>query len=246
MNEESLIHKGHRQRMRDKLISHGSGVLQNYELLEMLLFYAIPYKNTNPIAKRLMQRFGSLDAVLSASVEELCEVEGVGNGIAEMIKSTEALINGRFSENSKRCFDNYEVLGEFIAEILADEKQPQTLIFVFDNRMNLLDYKMLYEYDYSSGGVKPEAFISFAVKQRAAVAVTAHNHPYGPLFPTAGDMATNSLVTDALSLAGISHVEHYIVSGRRFFGISERFSFSLLQSPELQRFYKSRERIRGV
>ena len=60
MTEESLIHKGHRQRMRDKLLTYGSKVMQSYELLEMLLFYVIPYKNTNPTAKRLILKFGSL------------------------------------------------------------------------------------------------------------------------------------------------------------------------------------------
>ena len=246
MSEEGLIHKGHRQRMREKLISYGGRVFQNYELLEMLLFYAIPYKNTNPIAKRLMQRFGSLDGVFSASVSELCEVEGVGVGIARMIKSADALINGSFSTSESEPFDDYEALGDFIVDRLAGEQEPKTALLLFDNRMNLLSFDIVCEQDYSSGGVKAEAFISLAVKKRAAVAVTAHNHPHGPLFPSVGDMATNSLITEAFGLVDITHAEHYVVCGNKFFGISKSFSFSLAQSPELERFYKSRERIRGV
>ena len=114
-------------------------------------------------------------------------------------------------------------------------------MLLFDSRMHLLDYSEIYELDYSSGAVRPEAFINFAIKKRAAVAITAHNHPFGPLFPTVGDMATNSAVTSALSLAGITHLEHYIICGKKYFGISKQISLSLVQSPELDNFKRSRE-----
>lgn len=246
MTEESLIHKGHRQRMRDRLLSYGSRVMQSYELLEMLLFYVIPYKNTNPVAKRLMLTFGDLDGVFSASTEELCAVEGVGEGIAQFLKRVGALISDTDTEEVKNPIDDYSEMGELLVEKLSKEKQPKTAMLAFDNRMRLIDYSVIYDFDYSSGAVKPEAFIDFAIKKRAAVVVTAHNHPYGPLFPTVGDMATNSAITAALGLAGITHLEHYIVSGNQYLGISKQFSLSLVQSPELERFYRSRERILGV
>ena len=246
MTEESLIHKGHRQRMRDKLLTYGSKVMQSYELLEMLLFYVIPYKNTNHTAKRLMLRFGSLDKVFSASTEELCEVEGVGVTVAQFLKKTGALITAAPAEPTEHLFDDYGSVGSFLVEKLSENKEAKTVMLVFDNRMSLLGYSEMYELDYSSGAVKPEAFIDFAIKNRASVAITAHSHPYGPLFPTVGDMATNKAVSAALTGAGITHVEHYIVSGDKYLGIERQFSLSLVQSPELDRFYKSREKILGV
>jgi DNA repair protein RadC len=241
MTEESLIHKGHRQRMRDKLLSHGSRVLQSYELLEMLLFYVVPLKNTNPTAKKLMLRFGSLEGVFSASREELCEVEGVGEGIADFLKKVGSLIIDNKSEVVEKPLDDYGEVGEFLVDKLSCEKLPKCVMLLFDNRMHLLDYSEIYELDYSSGAVRPEAFINSAIKKRAAVAITAHNHPFGPLFPTVGDMATNSAVTSALSLAGITHLEHYIICGKKYFGISKQISLSLVQSPELDNFKRSRE-----
>lgn len=246
MTEASLLHKGHRQRMRDKLLSYGGRVMQNYELLEMLLFYVIPCKNTNPLAKRLMLKFGDLDGVFSASVEELCEVEGVGKGVAEFLKTVADLLSESNDEACDDSFDDYDKVGHFLVEKLSGERDYKTVMLVFDNRMNLLDYKVIYDLEYSSGAVRAEAFIDFAVKTRAAVAITAHNHPYGPLFPTVGDMATNNAVSTALSMAGINHVEHYIVSGNRFLGITNQLCLSLVQSPELDRFYKSREEAFGV
>ena len=113
MNEDSLIHKGHRQRMRDKLLSYGSRIFNSYELLEMLLYYVIPYKNTNPISKRLLQRFGSIDGVFSASVDELCEVEGVGAAVADFIKKVAALTEEDYSKGDENVFDDYSKVGLF-------------------------------------------------------------------------------------------------------------------------------------
>ena len=227
-----MIHKGHRQRMRDKLLNYGSRVMQNYELLEMLLFYAIPCKNTNLIAKKLMLRFGTLDGVLEASEEELCEVEGVGKGVARFIKSVSLLFSETEEEVCEDSFDDYDKVGRFLVEKLSGEKEYKTVMLVFDNRMKLIDYKEIYNLEYSSGAVRAEAFIDFAVKTRAAVAITAHNHPYGPLFPTVGDMATNNAVSSALSLTGVNHAEHYIVSGNKYMGISNQLCLSLVQSPQ--------------
>lgn len=246
MTEATLIHKGHRQRMRDKLLSYGGRVMQNYELLEMLLFYVIPCKNTNPVAKRLMLKFGSLDGVFSASSEELCEVEGVGKSVAEFIKNVALLLCESKDEVTHDSFDDYDKVGRFLVDKLSGEKEYKTVMLVFDNRMNLIDYKVIYELEYSSGAVRAEAFIDFAVKTRAAVAITAHNHPYGPLFPTVGDMATNNAISTALGMAGINHAEHYIISGNRFLGITNQLCLSLGQSPEINRFYESRREALGV
>ena len=81
------VHQGHRQRMRAKLYTHGDRIFDTYELLEMLLYYVIPYKDTNPISKRLLERFGSLDGVLSARKNELAEIDGIGERAAGLISA---------------------------------------------------------------------------------------------------------------------------------------------------------------
>ena len=245
MTEDSNIHKGHRKRMRDKLLSYGSEVMQSYELLEMLLYYVIPYKNTNPTSKLLMRRFGSLEKIFAATKEELCEVEGVGAGVAEFLKAVADFISEKEKSAKVITFDDYSFVGEFLVGKLSKEKSAKTAILLLDNKMHILDFSIICDYDYSSAAVKPQAFVDLSVKMRAAVAITAHTHPHGPLFPTAGDMATNASISAALSLAGITHLEHYIVSGDKYMGISNKLSISFVQSPELDRFYRSREKILG-
>ena len=245
MTEDSRLHTGHRQRMREKLLGFGSEVMESHELLEMLLFYVIPYKNTNPIAKRLILEFGSLEKVFAATKEELCRVNGVGEGVAEFLKTVADFISEKDKTADSLIFDDYSFVGDFLVGKLSGEKSAKTALLLLDNKMRLIDFSVVCESDYSSAAVKPQAFVDAAIRMRAAVAITAHTHPYGPLFPTAGDMATNISIGSALSLAGITHLEHYVISGRKYMGISNKFSVSFVQSPELERFYISRERILG-
>ena len=241
MTEDSSLHRGHRQRMRNKFLAHGSKVFETHELLEMLLYHVIPLKNTNPIAKRLIERFGDIDGVFSATAKELCSVEGIGPSVAEFIIKAGEFIGEKEEFSSSSPFDDYAKVGEYLVERLSGEKEYKTAMMLFDNRMRFIDYGVIYDYDYASGAVKPDALIEFAIKRRASIAVTAHTHPHGPLFPTAGDMATNSAVCSALSRAGISHAEHYIISGDSYLGVTRQMKLAFVQSPELERFYKSRE-----
>jgi DNA repair protein RadC len=184
--------------------------------------------------------------VFCATAEELCRVEGIGPSVADFIIKAGALISDKSETVSDNPFDDYMKVGEFLAQKLSCEKDYKTAMMLFDNRMRLIDFAVIYDLDYSSGAVKPDALIEFAIKNRASIVVTAHTHPHGPLFPTAGDMATNSAICTALKSAGISHAEHYIISGERFLGVTHQMKLSLVQSPELDRFYKSREEALGV
>ena len=241
MNPESKLHKGHRQRMREKLITHGSAVFQTYELLEMLLFYIVPYKNTNPIAKRLMLRFSDVDSVFSATKEELMEVEGVGSSIADFLITVGRFMDSDSESAAGEEYVDYKVAGEFFTEKLSDTKAAKTAVLLLDNKMRYIGYSVLFDADYSSAAVKVETIIEYAIKNRASVVMTAHSHPFGPLFPTPGDMVTNELVSKSLTDAGVGHIEHYIVCGDKYKGISRQFSLPLLQIPEIDRFLKSKE-----
>ncbi|MBR5139775.1 MAG: RadC family protein, partial [Clostridia bacterium] len=200
--------------MRERLFTYGSKSMQSYELLEMLLFYPVQYKNTNPIAKRLMQRFGSLDAILMASTDQLCEVEGVGIKTAEYIKAVgELFLCEPIAEEERMILDKYDLVGRFLIEKFSSVKEYRTSLLLFDNKMALIECVDIYSGDYSSASVRSSELIDRAVMKHATVAITAHSHPHGPAFPTTGDMATHSAVSDAFKNVGIVHLEHYVVCG---------------------------------
>ena len=115
------VHKGHRARMREKLIRVGEEAFNTYELFEMMLYYVIPYKDTNPISQMLFMRFGSLEGIFSASIKELCEVKGIGEATARYIKDISAFcleITSEKQEN-ERVFFTREGVCEYAKELLS-------------------------------------------------------------------------------------------------------------------------------
>ena len=131
---EENIHKGHRQRMRAKLSAHGPRVFDSYELLEMLLYRTNPRSDTNPIAKQLLRRFGSIDGVLSTSCEELASENGVGTKTASLI----SLVGEAYelsAESNRRCIGKtYEVLAEGFSkrsreQLCGSTEQNKTVVF---------------------------------------------------------------------------------------------------------------------
>ena len=241
---DDLVHKGHRQRMRRKFLEFGPRFFDTYELLEMLLYITVPVKDTNPIAKRLLLKFGSLDGVFNAEVSELTEVEGVGLKTANMIKTTANLYDMCFLntdiDDEVEGFENYDLLGGFIARYMKDYKSPVQLLLSFNNNMELMGIDEVYNFDYSSGATHPNGFLNAAVKRNASVVVIAHNHLYGPLCPTEGDRQTNSVIEFAFHNTGVVFLEHYIVTGDGYVGFMNCLKHHFAQRPSLEKFFISK------
>lgn len=241
---DELIHKGHRQRMRRKFTDFGPLVFDTYELLEMLLYYTVPVRDTNPIAKRLLQRFGSLDGVLLADKEALREVDGIGEKTAELIFNVGRALElfGSESENGEVTseFENYDYIGRYVAERLGTRMDNAQVLLSFDNDMRLLGTDEIYGCDYASAAVKSDKFMDAALKRGATVVIIAHNHPYGPLCPTEGDRATNVMVQTSLSNVGVFLAEHYVVCGARYVGFMNHLEYMFAGRPKVTRFLRSK------
>lgn len=236
------IHKGHRSRMRAKLASYGPRIFDTYELLEMLLYYVIPYKDTNPIAKRLLEAFGSLDGVLSADVKELSRIDGIGARCAEFIHAAGGIMYEDMTMSfgyHVDVFDDYNFAGAYMTDYLA-RSEAKICVALLDNGMRLIDVVDIPGSDFSSGAVKPRYFIDAALSCGATVAIIAHEHEYGALFPTEGDMATDKLIRSELSKLGVVVAEHYIVGGSRYVGLRLGLSIRVCDPIDgLERFYES-------
>lgn len=248
--DDDKIHQGHRSRMREKLSQHGQFIFDTYELLEMLLYQTILYRDTNPIAKNLLYAFGGLDGVFNAPMDRLTQVVGVGERTAEFINKVGRLsdiIGAELIDEGGVNFADYESVGRYITSYFSGVTDKQVVALYLDSSMRLISMKKMYDLEYESGGVKPKPFIDEALTSHAAVVITAHNHPYGPFYPTQGDRATNVAITDALNLAGIVHAEHYIISGEYFAGLGSLKSFNvkLAQMPAVSEFIDTRTKYEG-
>ncbi len=239
---EDGIHRGHRKRMKQKFKDHGARVFDTYELLEMLLYSTVPVKDTNPLAKHLLSRFGSLDNVFLASEEELMSVEGIGKASAELIKNVAKTFSYcKASEDiHTTAYETYYEFGKFVVSYFEGKENHSVVLFSLDNGLRLIGADELYSFDYASGGVKPRPFVDTVIKRGASVAIVAHNHPYGPLCPTEGDRQTNVIINDALLSIDVVLLEHYLVCGDRFVGFMNHLDTIFAQKPALSKFFESK------
>ena len=213
---EVNVHSGHRSRMRDKFFRHGAQVFDTYELLEMLLYYRIPYKDTNPIAHRLLSRFGTLDNVFCADVRELCEVDGVGEQVAQFIRSAGFCgVDGILLKEKEQVFTNYHYIGEYFLSVYErDGDLDQTYLLLLDNRMRPLALEPVGHVEHVFA--KHHLLIQKALLASAAVAVLATNHNGGLLAITTEDIVLDDILRKSFEMAGIVYAEHYILKGNAF------------------------------
>ena len=238
------IHDGHRARMRAKCREHGSAIFDTYELLEMLLYYVIPYKDTNPVAKRLIMRFGSLDGVLSATEAELREVSGIGDKAAEFLTrvgSMQQILGSEPSSSPSLDFSDYHKAGSFFADKLGSLEDHAVYGMFLDNNMRAISVEKLYDVDFESGAVRSAPVIDRALRTHASVVITAHNHPNGPLFISEGDNQTGQMLTDALSIVSVLHLEHFLVCGKYYVGALRSYSRSFSQFANITKFLEGKQ-----
>ncbi len=235
------VHTGHRQRMKNKLAIHGARIFDTYELLEMLLYFVIPYKDTNPIAKELLDKFGSLDGVLSASVEELSEVNGIGARAAEFLHIASELTLPHDDYLPERpIFDNYHRVGEYFVEYFKNNDEDRIVMVLLDSSMRYIDLVKIPGMDYESGAVLPRYFINEALTAGASIAITAHYHKYGPPMHTHGDKVAEHLIHDELENVGVTLAEQYVIFSDQYYGSDINFGQRLMASDGLKKFKKSK------
>ena len=223
MLDENRVHDGHRKRMRDKFEAYGQEIFEDYELIEMLLYNVLPQLDTNPIAKRLLDRFGSVDGVLSAPPSELEKVTGIGKKAGEFISRV-----GSFTALPKTCgfsempsvLDSSEKVGRYLANYFDDSEIYTVALMLLDNSMRLISVETIGNFDLESGALPAKVFIERALLRGASAAVVAHKHPHGPLFPSTGDVIGYEMLQRELESVGVYLLESYIVTCGRYIAMS--------------------------
>jgi len=244
---EEGIHRGHRARMRAKLLAHGAKIFDSYELLEMLLYYAIPYKDTNPIAKALLSEFGSLSGVFSARREELMRIPNVGPQVADFLIEVSALyglLGYDIVREGFTVYDDYDKIGEELVRFFKANTKTNIAIMLFDNAMRLIKTEGIPGESFGRGSVLPKYFIDAALLNAASVAVVGYTHRNGLTLAFDGDFVTGRLIKEELLGVGVVLVEQYIVGGDNYLGITAGVSKYPDASPALERFFETRRAVR--
>lgn len=209
------IHAGHRQRLRKKFLQSGADSLEPHELLELLLFYAIPRANTNPTAHMLLDQFGSLKNVLSAPVEDLARVEGLGESSAVLLALVARLYCRAMVDSIEECrniLDTTERLGHYCIALLSAESREVMYQICLDAKGRLLKRFRVNEGSTSGVDFDVRKIVVNALGSNASMVVLTHNHPSGVALPSDEDFAGTDMVREALDTISVRLVDHIIVA----------------------------------
>ncbi len=210
------VHQGHRARQRKKLLENGPRAFADHELLEVLLYYAIPRRDTNELAHRLLERFGSLQGVLSAPVEELSVVEGMGENAAVLLNLVPQIWQRSLQEGPERILNTVDKCGEYFVGLLSGSRREMLWQVCLDGKGKVLSSRCLSEGDVSMAAVSVRQVVEYALRAGAVGVVLAHNHPSGVALPSQEDCATTRMIRDALRTMNIQLVDHIIVADRDY------------------------------
>ena len=217
------IHDGHREKMRSRFLSGGLEQFADHEALELLLYYAIPRRDTNPIAHALMERYGSLSAVLAAPVEDLKKVEGVGESAAILLKLAPQLYRKAKMSDAEQetILSSVERVGAYLLERFAGEKNEVVYQLCLDRKGKLLVCKKLGEGGVASADLDIRRLVENALLTGASAVVLAHNHPSGVALPSRDDYAATDRAKTALAVVGVALTDHIIVADGDFVSMSD-------------------------
>ncbi len=211
----SSVHDGHRERMRERFKEHGLHSFSELNALELLLFYAIPRRDTNELAHALLKRFGNLAGVFAAGLRELCEVPGVGESTAQLIMLVPQIMKLSLVEqaNEVRFITNSEEAGRYLVPRFALEHEEVLLLVSLDSQKRVISCNEMGRGVVNSVLTSNRRIVETALKNRASSAIIAHNHPDGFAIPSREDDAATQQIMSSLSTVGIPLVDHIVVAG---------------------------------
>ncbi len=215
---EKELHKGHRRRMVSKYETGGADVCADHELLEMLLYYSIPRSNTNETAILLLKRFGSIQAVLDASIYELTAVPGIGEKSAHLIRLCGDLsARMKASEMPKLCrFANLSEIGEYLVGKLNGLRRERVMVVLLSTSNELLACETLGEGSVNTADVSIRQILEYAILRKASKLVLAHNHPDGDLTPSDSDVTVTLQLHRACMSMDLELCEHVLVAAGEY------------------------------
>lgn len=212
---EENVHSGHRERVRREFLKNGFDEdTPPHKIMEMLLFYSIPRKDTNEIAHELVSRFGSIAGIIDAPVEELVKVNGVNTNTAALIKLIMPVAR-RYMFDKKRNthkYSNIDEVGNYLLSRYIGYSKEVFSITSFSGSGSILGFDILSEGDVSEVSISTRTVIEAVLKRQAVCAIMAHNHPDGVAVPSDDDIAVTSNIKNALAHINVRLLDHIIIA----------------------------------
>ncbi len=213
---EGNVHKSHRERVREKFCNGGFEGWCGHEILELLLFYTIPRADTNPIAHRLIDRFGSLAGVLDADVNALMQVDGIGLNTACYLSALGHLpaeyMRSKW-ETDKTALSNSTAAGRYCADYIGSESEEVLAVVCLDAKNQVKSKRIISRGSADRVDVSIRKIVQAAFDAKVNYVVLCHNHPSGSSHPSQQDIDMTNEVASALRPLDIELCDHIVVGG---------------------------------
>jgi DNA repair protein RadC len=204
---------GHRDRLRERFISQGPGALQDYELLELLLFAAIPRRDVKPIAKDLLARFKNLGGILNASPESLRDAGLSESATASLLVSSAIALRAQKAEiKAKPVLNSWQRIVDYCRAAMGHEKKEQFRLLFLDRKNCLIDEEIHQSGTIDHTPVYPREVVQRALEVGAGAIILAHNHPSGDPTPSQADIDMTRAIINACKPLDITVHDHIVVS----------------------------------
>ena len=233
MANQENPHKDHRKHVRKEFLANGfSDATPPHKILELLLFFAIPRKDTNIIAHDLFNRFGSIAAVLEATPEELMRVDGIGESAAALIKLFLPVFREYNKEKSVKSskITSIDQIGDALMKKYIGYTTEVFTLVTISNKGTVIAFDTIGECDVSSIGVSTRSVIEKVIERKAVGAVICHNHPNGNALPSSADLEMTRRLALALSHINVCLLDHIIIADDDW--------VSLYQTPDYSHIFK--------
>ncbi len=216
--------KGHRQRLRDRFLAAGLDGFHDYEVIELLLTLGTPRKDCKDAAKAALSRFKSLQGVIEASPEELCEVKGLGTKNIIGIKMIRAVAERYLKKKliGKDLISNSKELFDYLYHSLRDKQRESFNAVFMDSKNRVISTETLSTGTLTASSVYPREVVHAALNHHAAAIIFAHNHPSGDPHPSHEDVAITRQLVFAGRVMGITVHEHIIIGDNRYFSFADQ------------------------
>ena len=218
----ALSAEGHRVRMRARLLTAGPAALADHELLEMVLFLGLPRRDTKPIARALLGRFGSFASAISAPMAELRGIEGLGEAGAAALKTVQAaaLRLVRAEIDGRPVLNNWDKLMEYLNAAMSRDRVEVFRVLFLDARNRLLADEAQTQGTVNHTPVYPREVVKRALELHAVSIVLAHNHPSGDPAPSRQDIDMTLEVREAARVLGVRLQDHVVIGNGRWFSFA--------------------------
>ena len=225
MTKSGGVHTGHRQRVKERIREFGIKNLPPHEIIEYLLFFGIPYKDTNELAHVLLEKYGSLSGVLNAKYEDLLSVPNMTADAAQLLTSLPAVFNEYVKSGQDKIFslENASKTIQYVTQGFLHSKKESVHVLFLDGRAKLIKEEKFDSLIPNRVNVTPRDILERAIANRAVNVVVAHNHPSGDCAPSPDDIEFTQTLEILMKGAGINFCDHIIFTPKEY------FSFKLMK-----------------